>query len=114
VQTNWRIGSIFGIPLFLDPLWFVILGLATLNFGLSYQAMGGVVAWSAGVVMALLLFGSVLLHELGHSLVARSQGIKVNSITLFLSMKKKASSGARPAPASKKSSPHLAPKDGCP
>ncbi len=84
MQTNWRIGSIFGIPLFLDPLWFVILGLATLNFGLSYQALGGVLAWSAGVVMALLLFGSVLLHELGHSLVARSQGIKVNSITLFL------------------------------
>ncbi|MDF5725459.1 MAG: site-2 protease family protein [Rhizonema sp. PD37] len=84
MQKNWRIGSLFGIPLFLDPLWFVILGLATLNFGLSYQALGGFLSWSAGAVMALLLFGSVLLHELGHSLVARSQGIKVNSITLFL------------------------------
>lgn len=84
MQTNWRIGSLFGIPLFLDPLWFVILGLATLNFGVAYQEWGTVTAWSAGISMALLLFGSVLLHELGHSLAARSQGIKVNSITLFL------------------------------
>lgn len=84
MQTNWRIGSLFGIPLFLDPLWFVILGLATLNFGVAYQSWGVILAWSSGIVMALLLFGSVLLHELGHSLVARSQGIKVNSITLFL------------------------------
>jgi Zn-dependent protease/CBS domain-containing protein len=84
MQTNWRIGSLFGIPLFLDPLWFVILGLATLNFGVAYQEWGPTLAWSAGIVMALLLFGSVLLHELGHSLVAKSQGIKVNSITLFL------------------------------
>ncbi|WP_414542254.1 site-2 protease family protein [Nostoc sp. CCY0012] len=84
MQTNWKIGSLFGIPLFLDPLWFVILGLATLNFGVAYQEWGTAIAWSAGMVMALLLFASVLLHELGHSLAARSQGIKVNSITLFL------------------------------
>ena len=84
MQKNWRVGSLFGIPLFVDPLWFVILGLATLNFGLSYQQWGTVLAWSAGLVMALLLFTSVLLHELGHSLVAKSQGIQVNSITLFM------------------------------
>lgn len=84
MQTGLRIGSLFGIPLFLDPLWFVILAFATINFGLAYLQWGTVLGWSAGVVMALLLFGSVLLHELGHSLVARSQGIKVNSITLFL------------------------------
>jgi Zn-dependent protease len=84
MQTGWRIGSLFGIPLILDPLWFVILTFVALNFGLAYVQWGNTLAWSAGLVMALLLFGSVLLHELGHSLVARAQGIKVKSITLFL------------------------------
>ncbi|OKH22482.1 site-2 protease family protein [Chroogloeocystis siderophila] len=84
MQTSWRIGSLFGIPLLLDPLWFVILAVVTLNFGLAYQQWGPALGWSAGIVTALLLFGSVLLHELGHSLAARSQGIQVKSITLFL------------------------------
>ena len=84
MQASWKIGSLFGIPLFLDPLWFIILTFVTLNFGLNYLQWGNVLAGSAGLVMALLLFGSVVLHELGHSIVARSQGIKVNSITLFL------------------------------
>jgi Zn-dependent protease/CBS domain-containing protein len=85
MQASWRIGSLFGIPLFIDSSWFFILAFITLVNALDlYTAWGPVLAWSAGFGMALLLFGSVLLHELGHSLVARSQGIKVNSITLFL------------------------------
>ncbi|MEQ8466004.1 site-2 protease family protein [Coleofasciculus sp. E1-EBD-02] len=85
MQSNWRIGSLFGIPFFIDPSWLFILALVTLlkagNFDPSFQSIS---AWSLGLVMALLLFASVLLHELGHSLVAQSQGIKVNSITLFI------------------------------
>ncbi|HEY9608019.1 site-2 protease family protein [Allocoleopsis sp.] len=85
MQANWRIGSLFGIPLFLDPSWFFILALVTLINALDFSGRFELVlAWSAGLAMALLLFASVLLHELGHSLVARSQGIKVNSITLFI------------------------------
>jgi Zn-dependent protease len=84
MQTGWRIGSLFGIPLFVDSSWFVILALATFENARDYQAYGSVLSWFAGFVLALLLFGSVLLHELGHSLAAMSQGIKVNSITLFL------------------------------
>lgn len=85
MQANWRIGSLFGIPLFLDPSWFFILVLVTIVNALDFSDRFELpVAWSAGLFMALLLFASVLLHELGHSLVARSQGIKVNSITLFI------------------------------
>jgi Zn-dependent protease len=79
-----RIGSLFGIPFFLDPSWFVILAFLTLiNANNLTESFGVTLAWSAGFMMALLLFGSVILHELGHSLVALSQEIKVNSITLF-------------------------------
>lgn len=84
MQSSWRVGSLFGIPLFLDSSWFVVVALLTFVNRESYEQWGAAAAWGAGLAMALLLFGSVLLHELGHSLVARSQGIKVNSITLFL------------------------------
>jgi len=85
MQASWRIGSLFGIPLFLDPSWFFILAFVTIiNAQNLVPTFGSSWAWSGGFVMALLLFGSVVLHELGHSLAARSQGIKVNSITLFL------------------------------
>jgi Zn-dependent protease len=88
MKQAWQVGRIFGIPLFIDASWFLILALFTFINGSEWQraypAWSSGVAWGAGFAMALLLFGSVLLHELGHSLVARSQGIQVNSITLFL------------------------------
>lgn len=86
MRSGWRVGSILGIPLYLDTSWFVILLLVTFVYGSNplWQERWGDVSWAIGLGMALLLFGSVLLHELGHSLIAKSQGIEVNSITLFL------------------------------
>lgn len=85
---GWRVGSIFGIPLLIDSSWFFVLiffGVVNgLNLQARYPEWGSTLPWILGPVMALLLFGSVLLHELGHSLVARSQGITVNSIKLFM------------------------------
>ena len=89
MQSNWRIGSLFGIPLYIDSSWFIILAFVTIINAGDLNASGlsqgnPVLGWITGLVMALLLFASVLLHELGHSLVAKAQGIEVNSITLFL------------------------------
>jgi Zn-dependent protease len=85
MTSGWRIGTIFGIPLLLNPTWFYSLGLFAFFFSSDWEQadLEPGWAWLAGFVMALLLFTSVLLHELGHSVVAQSQGIEVSAITLF-------------------------------
>ncbi len=84
-QNAWRVGTLFGIPLFIDPSWFLIVAWITFTDGYQAQAeWGAAIAYGAGLAMALLLFASVFLHELGHSLVAKRQNIAVSSITLFL------------------------------
>ena len=86
---GWQLLKIRGIPLRIHPSWFVILGLATVAFQQQYSQRlsgsgSGIELWGLGLLTALLLFVSVLLHELGHSLVAIQQGVQVRSITLFL------------------------------
>ena len=85
--NNIQIGNLFGIPFFINPSWFFVLGLVTLSYGSDlarFPQLSGIVPWLLGLVAALLLFASVLAHELGHSFAAIAQGIKVNSITLFI------------------------------
>ena len=87
MNGNIRIGNLFGIPFFINPSWFFVLGLVTWSYGSNltqFQELTGIMPWFLGLVAALLLFSSVLAHELGHSFVAMSQGISVKSITLFI------------------------------
>ena len=88
MNNNIRVGNLFGIPFYVNPSWFLILGLVTFSLGESlsaqFPALGGTFPWLLGLVSALLMFSSVLAHELGHSLVAIKQGIEVKSISLFL------------------------------
>ncbi|MEA5580719.1 site-2 protease family protein [Nodularia harveyana UHCC-0300] len=83
-----RVGNLFGIPFYIHPSWFLVLGLVTWSYssGLTAQFPGlsGGLAFSLGLMTALLLFASVVAHELGHSFVAIRQGIDVKSITLFI------------------------------
>ncbi|HBY78760.1 MAG TPA: site-2 protease family protein, partial [Cyanobacteria bacterium UBA11148] len=83
-----RVGNLLGIPFYVHPSWFLVLGLVTFDFGgylaSLFPGLGSGLPWLLGLAVALLLFASVLAHELGHSLVAIRQGIDVKSITLFL------------------------------
>lgn len=84
-----RIGSILGFDIEIHPSWFVVLILFTVTladgfFPRAYPGWEPVTTWVVATVAAVLLFASVLAHELGHSLVARTQGIPVRNITLFL------------------------------
>lgn len=88
MNNNIRVGSLFGIPFYVNPSWFLVLGLVTFSYGSGLAAqfplLSGGLTWMLGLMTALLLFASVLAHELGHSLVALRQGVGVKSITLFL------------------------------
>jgi Zn-dependent protease/CBS domain-containing protein len=83
-----RVGNLFGIPFYIHPSWFLVLGLVAWSYssGLTAQFpwLSGGLALSLGLMTALLLFASVVAHELGHSFVALRQGIDVKSITLFI------------------------------
>jgi Zn-dependent protease len=88
-RHNIPLGRILGIPIGLDYSWFVIFALLTWMLGGSYypaefKDWPPLLYWVLGAVTAIMLFVSVLLHELGHSVVALRYGISVRSITLFL------------------------------
>ena len=83
------IGKAFGIPLRLHYSWFIVFVLIVWSltagyFTVTYPHWSLTIAIVAGVVTSLLFFGSVLVHELMHSLVARAAGIPIHSINLFI------------------------------
>jgi Zn-dependent protease len=86
-RTSIKLVDLFGIRIGVDRSWFLILFL--MIFWLSgdfRQALhsSDAVAYATTVVTVLVLFGSMIVHELGHALVARRQGIDVERIDLFL------------------------------
>jgi Zn-dependent protease/CBS domain-containing protein len=100
-MASLRVGSLFGIPIKLGASFLLVLPLLAYLIGtqvtptvdLLNQVFGtaidpgeltdGTLPWLLGVSAALGLFVSVLLHELGHSLVARRYGLEIESITLW-------------------------------
>jgi Zn-dependent protease/CBS domain-containing protein len=87
--STLRIGRLAGVPIGVHPLWLVIVALITLALGRDYfpsedPALGEAAAYLLGLASALTLFLGILLHELGHAVVARRHGLEVEEIDLWL------------------------------
>lgn len=89
MNRGLRFGRLFGINLYLDVSWFLIFLLVTWSLATGllpawHPDWSAGVRWALGGAAALLFFGSILLHELAHALVAQAYGLDVRRITLFL------------------------------
>lgn len=89
----WHIGRLFGIPIRIDPSWVLIFlllvyQLATFIFpvalGVRFRRGIAFDVIALAVIASLLLFASVVAHELAHALMARVRGVSVLGITLFI------------------------------
>ena len=84
-----QIARVIGIPIYLHFSWLIIFGLIAWTLSTGYfpaqsPDLPASSYWAKGLLASLLFFVSILLHELGHAFVARRQGLRTLSITLFV------------------------------
>lgn len=87
MHSQIKLGRIFGIEIGLHYSWFVIAILIAFSLATHFHQIrpdwSQQAVWSAAVITAILFFAALLLHELAHSIVAKSRGLNVHAITLF-------------------------------
>jgi Zn-dependent protease len=89
MTSSIKLGHIWDIPIGLHASWFLIFGVLTWSFAsgffpAEYPNLPTLAYWLLAVATSVLFFGSVFLHELGHTYVAVRNQIPVRGITLFL------------------------------
>ncbi len=86
--ARWRLFRLFDIPFYLDISWLIILGLLTWTMASRFATELPGMTWPSylaiGLITAVTFFVCIVLHEMGHALVAKSNGMPVRGITLFM------------------------------
>jgi Zn-dependent protease len=85
--SSFQLGRVFGVRIGVDPSWFFVLFLLIWSLSGYYGDLfpgDDVKAFGLAVASALLFFVCVLLHELGHAVVAMRNGIAIAGIDLFM------------------------------
>ena len=88
IGRSFRVATIFGIPIKVDLSWTIIVVLLTATLAAAFSQENPGLGWPTWLLMgfsaSMLLFGSVLAHELSHAVVALKEGISIRGITLFI------------------------------
>ena len=83
-QPGIVIARPFGIPVYISPYWFLIAGVFVLLYSNSLQqAVQGNLRYLVAAVFVVLLYASVLVHELSHCVVALAFGLPVRRVLLY-------------------------------
>jgi Zn-dependent protease/CBS domain-containing protein len=80
VKWSWKIATIAGIDIYVHGTYVLLLGFVLLS---EWRGSRSLAAAASGALFMLAIFGTVVLHELGHALAARRFGIKTRDITLL-------------------------------
>ncbi|MCC7201671.1 MAG: site-2 protease family protein [Nitrospirae bacterium] len=89
LTAGFKLFRVLGIPIYVNYTWFIVFSLVVYTLAVSYFPYLGPyyepwIRWMMAFIAAIILFSSILLHELSHSYVAQKQGIRIKSITLFV------------------------------
>jgi Zn-dependent protease/predicted transcriptional regulator len=86
--AGFRIGAVFGVPVYIHGTWLIIFMLITYSlatqFTQQHQSWSPQQHWALGIITSILFFASVVFHELSLTIVAKLYRIPVESITLFI------------------------------
>ena len=87
LRSQIKLGRIAGIEIGLHYSWFIIAFLIAFSLAAHFHSVtpgwSEAAIWGAAIITAICFFVALLLHELAHSIVAKSRGLKVRAITLF-------------------------------
>lgn len=89
MKNSFKLTTIFNIPIEINISWFIILGLVVFTlakgwFPMENPELSEGAHWLMAIIAALLLFASLLAHELSHSVVAKRNRLPIHGITLFV------------------------------
>ncbi len=88
MKSHIKIGRIAGVELGLHYSWLIIAALITFSLGARFHdtnpEWGQITVWLSAIVTGLLFFVGLFAHELSHAMVAKSRGLPIHRITLFI------------------------------